>query len=267
MGVNGEPGCGSSEVEPDIKSGELEVLEAEAGAGALDDTERFVWGYGWYKRGFGNKSSWIADTVARRDRTSVEKRGTIIGGGAGRGKVKGEIEIVSGDGTVDMMVSGDELTAMRTLLRQAGIILGRGKRREWDWNRKAWSWHPDKLHVDKKSRQKEQFQGLRFLMFGEMTNKKPVWCNQCKSLPCPREMEKTITSDYKSSRFSRCHNNYYEVSKTHSLISARALFLESNPPGQQRPHRLHCPPPTRYSCRLRRYDWKPCQTTIWLRYI
>lgn len=42
MGVNGEPGCGSSEVEPDIKSGELEVLEAEAGAGALDDTERFV---------------------------------------------------------------------------------------------------------------------------------------------------------------------------------------------------------------------------------
>lgn len=70
--------------------------------------------------------------MARRDRTSVEKRGTIIGGGAGRGKVKGEIEIVSGDGTVDMMVSGDELTTMRTLLRQAGIILGRGKRREWD---------------------------------------------------------------------------------------------------------------------------------------
>lgn len=35
-----------------------------------------------------------------------------MGGGAGRGKAKAEIVIVSGDGTVDMTVSEDEMRGM-----------------------------------------------------------------------------------------------------------------------------------------------------------
>ena len=51
--------------------------------------------------------------MVRRDHTVVEKSGTIIGGGAGLGKANVEIVTVSGEGTVDIAVSRDELAGMR----------------------------------------------------------------------------------------------------------------------------------------------------------
>lgn len=58
--------------------------------------------------------------MLRRRRIVVEKRGTTIGGGAGLDKANVEIATVSGDGTVDMIVSAEGLVGMRGYVAAPG---------------------------------------------------------------------------------------------------------------------------------------------------